>query len=81
MSDFIFLPPSFYFLLRFCSYESTKDKLSLYHIWTLVRRFAGVFRKNFYPFTIIGKLRAVCWGVSRKIYKKIAENFFLDNRI
>ena len=44
VSDFIFLPPSFYFFLRFCSYESTKDKLSLYHIWTLVRRFAGVFR-------------------------------------
>ena len=25
--------------------------------------------------TIIGKLRAVCWGVSRKFYKKIAEKF------
>lgn len=44
-----FLPPSFCFTIRFCSYESTKDKLSLYHIWTLVRRFAGVFCKSFYP--------------------------------
>ena len=38
--------------------------------------FAGVFRKNFYPFTIIGKLQAVCWGISRKFYKK----FFLLNQ-
>ena len=72
VSDFIFLPPSFCFTLRFCSYESTKDKLSLYHIWTLVSRFVGVFRKNFLPLTIIGKLRAVCWGISRKFYKKIS---------
>lgn len=49
VSDFIFLPPSFCFTLRFCSYESTKDKLSLYLIWTLVSRFAGVFRKSFTP--------------------------------
>ena len=76
MSDFISLPPSFCFTLRFCSYESTKDKLSLYHIWTFASRFAGVFRKSFYSHTIIGKLRAVCWGVSRKFYKKIVENFF-----
>ena len=66
VSDFIFLPPSFCFTLRFCSYESTKDKLSLYLIWTFASRFAGVFRKNFYPFTIIGKLRAVCRGISQK---------------
>ena len=42
-----FMPSSFWFTLRFCSYESTKDKLFLYHIWTLVRRFAGVFCKSF----------------------------------
>ena len=41
-----------------------------------VSRFAGVFYKNFYSLTIIGKLRAVCWGISQKFYKKIAENFF-----
>ena len=35
----------------------------------------GCFAKVFYPLTIIGKLRAVCWGISRKFYKKIAENF------
>ena len=75
VSDFIFLPPSFYFFLRFCSYESTEDKLSLYLIWTFASRFAGVFRKSFYSLTIIGKLRAVCRGISRKFYKKIAENF------
>ena len=46
VSDFIFLPPSFCFTLRFCSYESTKDKLSLYHIWTFASRFAGCFAKN-----------------------------------
>ena len=49
VSDFIFLPPSFYFAHRFCSYESTKDKLSLYLVWTLVKRFAGVFCKSFLP--------------------------------
>lgn len=43
VSDFIFLPPSFCFTFSFCSYESTKDKLSLYHIWTLVSRLAGGF--------------------------------------
>ena len=74
-------PTSFFCLLHFvlhsvfCSYESTKDKLSLYHIWTVTSRFVGVFRKSFYSHTIIGKLRAVCRGISRKFYKKIAENF------
>ena len=81
VSNFIFLPPSFSFLRHFCSYESTKDKLFLYHIWTLVRRFVGVFRKSFYPLTIIGKLQAVCWGISREFYKKNCREFFPDNRI
>ena len=49
VSDFIFLPPSFYFTFSFCSYESTKDKLSLYLIWTLVSRFVGGGRKSFTP--------------------------------
>ena len=76
-----FLPPSFYFFLRFCSYESTEDKLSLFHIWTLVRRFAGVFCKSFLPpLTIIGKLRAVCWGISQKFYKKFLLNQGHKNR-
>ena len=75
VSDFIFLPPSFCFTFSFCSYESTKDKLSLYHIWTLVSPFAGVFCKSFFSLTIIGKFRAVCRGISRKFYKKIAEKF------
>lgn len=48
VSDFIFLPPSFYFFLRFCSYESTKDKLSLYLIWTFASRFAGAFSQKFF---------------------------------
>ena len=83
VSNFIFLPPSFSFLRHFCSYESTKDKLSLYHIWTLVSRFAGVFRKNFYPFTIIGKLRAVCWGISQKflyVFFICIENLILNQK-
>ena len=38
--------------------------------------FAGVFCKNFYSIIIIGKLRDVCWGISRKFYKKIAGKIF-----
>ena len=38
--------------------------------------FAGVFCKNFYSLIIIGKLRDVCWGISRKFYKKIAGKIF-----
>ena len=76
VSDFIFLPPSFCFTLRFCSYESTKDKLSLYLIWTFASRFAGVLRKSFYSLTIIGNLQAVCWGISRKFYKKNCREIF-----
>ena len=81
VSDFIFLSPSFCFTLCFCSCESTKDKLSLYHIWTFASRFAGVFRKSFYSLTTIGKLRAVCRGISRKFYKKIAEKFSRQQHI
>ena len=47
VSDFISLSPSFCFTLSFYSYESTKDKLSLYHIWTFASRFVGVFHENF----------------------------------
>ena len=42
------------------------------HLQAVLR---GCFAKVFYPLTIIGKLQAVCWGISRKFYKKIAENF------
>ena len=36
----------------------------------------GIFVKVFTPpLTIIGKFRAVCRGISRKFYKKIAEKF------
>lgn len=66
VSDFIFLPPSFYFTFSFCSYESTKDKLSLYLYWKVSISLRGCFAKVFYPLTIIGKLRAVCWAISRK---------------
>ena len=75
VSDFIFLPPSFCFTFSFCSYESPKDKLSLYLYWKVSISLRGCFAKVFYPLTIIGKLRAVCWGISRKFYKKIAEKF------
>ena len=66
VSNFIFLPPSFCFTFSFCSYESTKDKLSLYLYWKVSISLRGCFAKVFYPLTIIGKLRAVCWGISRK---------------
>ena len=75
VSDFIFLPPSFSFLLRFCSYESTKDKLFLYHIWTLVRRFVGVFRKSFL-------LPHYNWKVTSRLlgyFTKILQKFFRYN--
>ena len=66
VSNFIFLPPSFCFTFSFCSYESTKDKLSLYLYWKVSISLRGCFAKVFYPLTIIGKLRAVCRGISRK---------------
>ena len=68
VSDFIFLPPSFCFLLRLCSYESTKDKLSLYHIWTLVSRFAGVFCKSFLPPYYNWKVTSRLSGYFTKIF-------------
>ena len=43
------------------------------HLQAVLR---GCFAKVFYSLTIIGKFRAVCRGISRKFYKKIAENFF-----
>ena len=76
MSDFIFLPPSFCFLLRLCSYESTKDKLSLYHIWTLVSRFAGVFCKSFLPPYYNWKVTSRLLGYFTKILQKNCREFF-----
>ena len=76
-----FLPPSFCFTIRFCSYESTKDKLSLYHIWTLVRRFAGVFCKSFLPPHYNWKVTSRLLGYFKKILQKKLPRIFPDNRI
>ena len=83
VSDLIFLPPSFYFFLRFCSYESTKDKLSLYLIWTFVNRFAGVFRKNFLPPHYNWKVTSRLLGYFTKILQKFFRYnwFFADRNI
>lgn len=40
----------------------------------------GVLQKFFTPLTIIGKLRAVCWGISQKFYKKFPLNQGHKNR-
>ena len=69
------------FYSPFFSYESTKDKLSLYLYWKVSISLRGCFAKVFYPLTIIGKFRAVCRGISRKFYKKIAENFSRQQHI
>lgn len=45
--------------------------------------FAGVFRKNFYSHTIIGKLRAVCRGISQKflyVFFICIENLILNQK-
>ena len=76
VSNFIFLPPSFYFFLRFCSYESTKDKLFLYHIWTLVRRFVGVFRKSFLLPHYNWKVTSRLLGYFTKILQKNCREIF-----
>ena len=71
-----FLPPSFCFTLRFCSYKSTKDKLSLYHIWTLVRRFVGVFRKSFLLPHYNWKVTSRLLGYFTKILQKNCREIF-----
>ena len=78
-----FLPPSFCFTIRFCSYESTKDKLSLYHIWTLVRLFAGVFCKSFLPPHYNWKVTSRLLGYFTKILQKFfrCNWFFADGNI
>ena len=83
VSDFIFLPPSFCFTFSYCSYESTKDKLSLYHIWTLVRRFAGVFCKSFLPPHYNWKVTSRLLGYFTKILQKFFRYnwFFADRNI
>ena len=48
------------------------------HLQAVLR---GCFAKVFYSLTIIGKFRAVCRGISRKFYKKIAENFSRQSHI
>ena len=78
-----FFSPSLYFLLRFWSYESTEDKLSLYHIWTLVRRFAGVFCKSFLPPHYNWKVTSRLLGYFTKILQKFFRYnwFFADRNI
>ena len=45
--------------------------------------FCGGVSKKFLPLTIIGKLQAVCWGISRKFYKNFSAiiGFFADGNI
>ena len=76
VSDFIFLPSSFCFTFSFCSYESTKDKLSLYHIWTFASRFAGVFCKSFLSPHYNWKVTSRLLGCSTKILQKNCREFF-----
>ena len=75
VSDFIFCLLHFVLLSVFLLRVHERQIISLL-ILESFNLFAGVFRKSFYSHTIIGKLRVVCWGISRKFYKKIAENFF-----
>ena len=66
VSDFISLPPSFCFTLRFCSYESTKDKLSLYLIWTFASRFAGAFSQKFFILHLTKDTKFQKFGILKK---------------
>ena len=79
LSDFIFLPPSFYFFAVFVLISPQKDKSSPYLYWKVSISLRGISQK-FLPLTIIGKLQAVCRGVSQKFYKKNCRGFFPDNR-
>ena len=81
VSDFIFLPSSFCFTFSFCSYESTKDKLSLYHIWTFASRFAGVFCKSFLSPHYNWKVTSRLLGYFTKILQKKLPRNFPDNHI
>ena len=72
VSDFISLPPSFCFTLRFCSYESTKDKLSLYLIWTFASRFAGAFSQKFFILHLTKDTKFQKFGILKK-------NFFRNS--
>ena len=76
VSDFISLPPSFCFTLRFCSYESTKDKLSLYLIWTFASRFVRMFRKSFLFPHYNWKVTSRLLGYFTKILQKNCREFF-----
>ena len=72
VSVFIYLPPSFYFFAVFVLMSPQKDNYLSLLILESFSLFAGVFRKSFLPLTIIGKLQAVCWGISRKFYKNFS---------
>lgn len=74
-------PTSFFCLLHFVFFsvyvlESTKDKLSLYHIWTLVSRFAGVFCKSFLPPYYNWKVTSRLLGYFTKILQKNCREIF-----
>ena len=47
------------------------------------KTFCGGVLQKFLPLIIIGKLRAVCWGISRKFYKNFSAiiGFFADRNI
>ena len=79
-------PTSFFCLLHFIFFSvfvlTSPRKINylsiLYgHLQAVLR---GCFAKVFYPLTIIGKLRAVCWGISQKFYKKFLLNQGHKNR-
>ena len=75
-------PTSFFCLLHFVllsvfvltSPRKTNYLFIIYgHLQAVLRE---CFAKVFYPLTIIGKLRAVCWGISQKFYKKNCREIF-----
>ena len=70
----------FIFLLFFVLMSPQKDNYLSLLILESFNLFAGVFRKSFLPLTIIGKLQAVCRGISRKFYKKFLLNQGHENR-
>ena len=75
-------PPSFYCLLHFVFFSvfaltsPRKINLSLYLIWTLVSRFAGVFCKSFLPPHYNWKVTSRLLGYFTKILQKNCREFF-----
>ena len=75
-------PTSFFCLLHFLFFaifvltSPQKDEPSLYHIWTLVSRFAGVFCKSFLPPYYNWKVTSRLLGYFTKILQKNCREFF-----